>query len=616
MTQAVNATEQTQESVGQATSSSGLRSLHPADGLFLRAEHLQQIQDYARELLRTGALATGTGVAYGFELSVNGSQLQVKPGLAFDPSGQPLRSGVTITLDLGQLTVRPGRFWVVEVTFAPPQPAGSEPVFGELCADPCAGGGSIQPWLDDAVRLQVTPNDTLPAAVTDDWPWRRNSLASAYFDQERRSLMPWLTPGAAGTVAPLLSWPWNAAVPRQEPAAGSPVPLGVLLLDDESQWVLDVWTARRDLMTGPARIGWEGHLGWRPWHVFLAQVLQFQAELVDAPPAPQTGTQTVTAVEDLKAELLRNPRRSQRAINELFSSWLEQHQPVAAPGSLLAQGFRELPPAGFLPAPLGTKDPERQLSSIFDPVPVTVRHASADAALRAVSEAQHLDRIPLKAQGTEAGRDDAPAGGNPAVEVWIPDVPADLPAVYTPSYGWVAFTRARECCVAVPPAPAQDQVAVYTYLLSGSDETIEGFAERLQRDFTEVVKEAENAENAERPGKTGKAVAKLTYPAAEWAVPQDQVAQDAIQAAYDALVQPGSGRVPSATLTGVIGSYLIQGRRPLALARAELLAVSLGDVFAPQPSRPTQTGTGSIVLVQATAETIWLVFTASKGDPQ
>ena len=42
-------------------------------------------------------------------------------------------------------------------------------------------------------------------------------------------------------------------------------------------------------------------------------------------------------------------------------------------------------------------------------------------------------------------------------------------------------------------------------------------------------------------------------------VPQDQSAQDAIQAAYDALVQPGSGRAPSATLTGVIGSYLTQG---------------------------------------------------------
>ena len=335
-------------------------------------------------------------------------------------------------------------------------------------------------------------------------------------------------------------------------------------------------------------------------------MLQFQAQLVDARPALTIGTQTVTAVEDLEAELLRNPRRSQRAIRELFSSWLEHHQPAAPPGSLLSQGFRELPPAGFLPAPLGTKDPESQLKSIFDPVPVTVRHATADAALRAVSEAQHLDRIPLKPQGPGAGdadRDNTPSEKNPAVEVWIPDVSADLPAVFTPSYGWIAFVRARECCVAVPPVPAPDQVAVYTHLLS-HDATPEQFAGLLEKDFAAVVKEAQAA------------VATLTYPAAEWAVPQDQSAQDAVQAAYDSLVRPAAGGAPSATFTGVVGSYLVQGRRPLALARAVLLAVSLGDAFGPQASRATGAGIGSILVVPAPAETIWLVFTAREGDPK
>jgi hypothetical protein len=189
------------------------------------------------------------------------------------------------------------------------------------------------------------------------------------------------------------------------------------------------------------------------------------------------------------------------------------------------------------------------------------------------------------------------------VEIWIPDVPADLPAVLTPSYGWVAFVRARECCVVVPSAPAPDQVAVYTRLL-GNDATLEHFAELLQKDFAEVVKEA------------GATVATLTYPAAEWAVPQDQSAQDAIQAAYDALVQPAAGGAPSVILAGVVGSYLVQGRRPLTLARAELLAVSLGDAFSPQASGATRAGIGSILLVPASAETIWLVFTARKGDVQ
>jgi hypothetical protein len=123
---------------------------------------------------------------------------------------------------------------------------------------------------------------------------------------------------------------------------------------------------------------------------------------------------------------------------------------------------------------------------------------------------------------------------------------------------------------------------VYTHLLSNSNELIEPFAERLQHEFAEVVKEAESA------------VATLTYPAAEWAVPQDQSAQDAIQAAYDALVQPGSGRAPSATLTGVIGSYLTRGRRPLALPAR---SAGMPRGCTPRRHRPTQTGTGSIVLV-------------------
>ena len=50
---------------------------------------------------------------------------------------------------------------------------------------------------------------------------------------------------------------------------------------------------------------------------------------------------------------------------------------------------------------------------------------------------------------------------------------------------------------------------MYTHLLGG-EATLEQFAELLEKDFAAVVKEA------------GAAVATLTYPAAEWAVPQDQ----------------------------------------------------------------------------------------------
>ena len=40
-----------------------LTALNPLDGLFLRAEHLAAIQNYARELTRAVSRAGGAGVA-------------------------------------------------------------------------------------------------------------------------------------------------------------------------------------------------------------------------------------------------------------------------------------------------------------------------------------------------------------------------------------------------------------------------------------------------------------------------------------------------------------------------------------------------------------------------
>jgi len=51
----------------------------------------------------------------------------------------------------------------------------------------------------------------------------------------------------------------------------------------DGEWVLDAWIARRDLIATPPRDAWEWRLGLRPWAVFIAQVLQFQAQLAGAP---------------------------------------------------------------------------------------------------------------------------------------------------------------------------------------------------------------------------------------------------------------------------------------------------------------------------------------------
>src|SRR3712207_6608012 len=78
--------------VSSAAVGSGIRRLRPVDGLFLRAEHLDRIQDHAAELAALTAGAGGSGVVHGFSLDLTGERLGSTAGLAFDPSGLALRS--------------------------------------------------------------------------------------------------------------------------------------------------------------------------------------------------------------------------------------------------------------------------------------------------------------------------------------------------------------------------------------------------------------------------------------------------------------------------------------------------------------------------------------------
>ena len=58
------------DSVAVSTATGGIRRLNPADGLFLRSEHLNQMQAYSRELALAAGIAGGTGVVYGYQLSL------------------------------------------------------------------------------------------------------------------------------------------------------------------------------------------------------------------------------------------------------------------------------------------------------------------------------------------------------------------------------------------------------------------------------------------------------------------------------------------------------------------------------------------------------------------
>ena len=381
------------ESVSSPAAASGIRRFEPVDGLFLRAEHLKQIEDYARDLSLVNGLAGGPGVLYGYTLDHDPAKQVVgaTPGLAVDPSGRPLRSPARLEADLSGLSRSDGgRIWIVEVLTAGSIPAGNEPMYSAVCATPCGPESSIQPWRDDAVQLRIRAETLYGDWVGTRPSQRLSALVSAYFDQERRNGDPWLTPIAPGAaVAGLASRPWASAAPEAAPGPAG-IPLGLLARIGD-KWILDVWSARRDRVLTPPDTAWQNHLGLRPRPVFTAQVLQFEDQLAD---------ETIDT---------KNP---------------------------LPSRFVELPPAGFLPLPTGLREDahglERWLHDIFGgAVQLHLEVCSADVALSAVALGQHLDRIPLA----------VPTKNPPAVQILIPAISADLPAVTTTRYGWVAFVR-------------------------------------------------------------------------------------------------------------------------------------------------------------------------------
>lgn len=376
------------ETVTSAPALSGLRRLNPVDGLFLRAEHLDQIQKYAEELGRLSTLAGGSGTVHGYELSLwdrdgGGVELKATPGLAVSGEGRLLRSLSDIDVDLSRLELGvQGRFWVVEVVPAPPVLSGSEPAYTSVCATSCGPGSSIRPWRDDAVRIRVRAT-----LMETQWDWgstARSALASAWFEQERAAGRPWLTPRSAQTpIQRLFDRPWDMAAPKSAPTVAA-VPLG-LLFREQDEWALDIWAARRDRAVPPPEASWQPHLGMREWSTYRAQVLQFEDQV-----------SYVGLDDDMRDH------------------------------------FVELPPGGFMDVVLGNdEDPLRrhlENRGLWNGRCRIIR-CTPDVAISAVALAQRLDRIPLNAE-------------SPAIDFWVPDIRVDLPATQPEGpHGWIAFTR-------------------------------------------------------------------------------------------------------------------------------------------------------------------------------
>jgi hypothetical protein len=541
---------------GETVTDSGLRALNAADGLFLRAEHLRQMQTYAEQFALLAGVAAGPGVDYGYTVELDGTNLHVAPGLAIDGSRRPLRLVGDVTLKLDALPeLGATEFWVVEVVAADPVAEGSEAVYGTLCSDPC-GGATIRPWLDAAVTIRLT-RDNLDGLASVAPSLKRNHLASLYFERERSTSDPWLTPTGAGRpVGGPLGRLWRTGAPESAAPSG-PVRLAVLFTVD-GKWVVDTWIARRDIGDGPARAVWENRLGLRPRNVFIAQVLQFEAQLAD------TGaglTITGGSCED-----------KQRKLIDAFERLLHEHKrPTGLSGELkslvesqrdrldeevreatLVSNFEELPPAGVLPRPMD-QSPEKYFECLFGTtVELDVSYVQADCALRALSEAEHLDRIPVRA-------DNVPL---PYVKLLVPvAAQTDLKQLKPQGeYPWMVFVRACG-------PPKADKVPIVLVELQEPPvrpgDAARGVAVASRWDDMGKWVAANTSLLAK-----AKRVATLSFPVDGWARPQNNSELQTLQGAVDAVV---GGHLMVLATTAPGSSH----RVALMSVRSGLLAVDL-----------------------------------------
>ena len=375
---------QTQPDASSTMAAGGFVSQLFFDGLHLRAEHLQRMQDFGADLVRTTAATLGSGVHAGLGLSVSNAVLTVSPGAAIAPGGRLLRSAQPISLSLAELDPVETRYWLV-VAAAASGTAGTEPVAGGICDCGCDDRTSHAATGVDGLAVRLVRADRPGLAAVRD---PRATLAHELFQAEQHG-----PPIRLGTEPDnelkFLNRNWSAAS-RAAPISDE-VPLGILVRGRNGVhafgWETDEWVLRRELGEPPGPRWWEGQLGLRPRTVFLAQVLQFQALFAR------------------RADLL--------GLSD-----------AAATTTLADIGLDRLPPAGFLPA--GPRSRESIAQRLLGGgILGQVCTGRPDDAIAALARARHRPRITL-------GDSDRPA----AVDIIVPEPTA---ADGTPD--WVVFVH-------------------------------------------------------------------------------------------------------------------------------------------------------------------------------
>ena len=286
-------------------------------------------------------------------------------------------------------------------------------------------------------------------------PTERPSLASQLF-AESTSMPPSGRPERGNSTGPFHAAGGGHRIPGRRPLAGRP-DRGRLRVGDLQLGHLD--GPPRPPVTPPTQFR-QWRLSMRPWHVFVAQVLQFQdcagrpaprnrlrhGPHLEGPGAARARRGQCRAGQSHQAQghqQLENLRSGGRRRLHLRGAAIEPVLLVDPEGSRLRRVAHRPVPA--VPAPdqrgAGAGPPSGWRQGGDQPPGARARRPGPDPAgprveAQAVQEAQHRDRIPL----------DGGQGAKPAVDVLVPGGPVGEDPKTCPCrtypFDWVAFASA------------------------------------------------------------------------------------------------------------------------------------------------------------------------------
>lgn len=465
-----------------------LTRLNYFDGKYLRAPDLQQEQKALLAHVYLSNLAGGPGIVHGFDcVRATGDKLTVTAGLAYDAQGRPLYLTQEVTLAVADLIAlsksntksassikktkvssakefgdcsldtagssptdtapETDEMYVITLNYVEAY-CGQEDVFGQLCADAC-NTRSERPYIVEGVEIRAIPLKLgvalkTTSAVTLGRQHLRSRVAAAYFEQESRS------PASLISGDGLRSSLWCAGA---EAVAGNGVAVALISRAGGTTEFLDPWIVRRERMVSPPRHYWAARMAMRSWHIFLAQILQFQCQLrtavasgvsIDNGGDPCAGknellaeaaeglnklmryyesvasrfTSTVRLADDIEFSKMALMKDGIASIKTTHSKLLDVAKlKTSTPNRMLINaGILELPSAGYLPVQSSdtltiNEQVQRMMGEGVDLRFCVVR---PDFVPHALEEAQHMERICL-VQGL------ADPAAKPHVDILVPN---------------------------------------------------------------------------------------------------------------------------------------------------------------------------------------------------